>query len=298
MPPLDVLDSGEVVLKDPREQRKPGVQSQAPGAPTIQRFPVIAQTEVQITIGDPSDPGGSAVNDFSIQHRIAGSDDDWVLFRTRDGAGGTWVIDELEPSTTYEFRAAAVNSDGTGPWTPLSEVTTLDPPSKYSARRFWQRLRVEPSATTGATTTTTTAVSTTRSPSEGEDGAGNSERPGDTGTGGADSTTERASDDPASAPVAAIAAPIAAVIFILLLVVGYLLLRRTWKNKGRWGKKGRGVQPTESSMEKGEEKTVLEDHHETQPTQGEQPNGQTQAQNGQSSLKPPYKTHIRAFSAA
>ncbi|XP_019620634.1 PREDICTED: uncharacterized protein LOC109467143 [Branchiostoma belcheri] len=258
-----------------------GVQSQAPGAPTIQRFPVIAQTEVQITIGDPSDPGGSAVNDFSIQHRIAGSDDDWVLFRTRDGAGGTWVIDELEPSTTYEFRAAAVNSDGTGPWTPLSEVTTLDPPT-----------------TTGATTTTTTGVSTTRSPSEDEDGDGNSERPGDTGAGGADSTTERASDDPAPAPVAAIAAPIAAVIFILLLVVGYLLLRRTWKNKGRWGKKGRVVQPTESSMEKGEEKTVLEDHHETQQTQGEQPNGQTQAQNGQSSLKPPYKTHIRAFSAA
>ncbi|CAH1264268.1 NCAM2 [Branchiostoma lanceolatum] len=257
-----------------------GVQCQVPGAPTINSFPVVAQTEVQINIGDPSDPGGSDVNDFSIQHRIAGSDDDWVLFRTRDGVGGTWVIDILEPSTTYEFRAAAINSDGTGPWTPLSEVTTLDPPT-----------------TTGATTTTTTGESTTGPPSEADGASSNSQRPGEAAT-----TTEQASGNPSATPVAAIAAPVAIIVFMLLLVVAYLLFRRTWKNKGRWGKKGRGVQPSESNMEKGEEKKDPENHDgkngkEANTTQGEQPS-ESQAHNGQSSLRPPYQTHIRAFSAA
>ncbi|XP_066279368.1 uncharacterized protein [Branchiostoma lanceolatum] len=260
-----------------------GVQCQVPGAPTINSFPVVAQTEVQINIGDPSDPGGSDVNDFSIQHRIAGSDDDWVLFRTRDGVGGTWVIDSLEPSTTYEFRAAAINSDGTGPWTPLSEVTTLDPPT-----------------TTGATTTTTTGETTTGPPSEAGGASSNSQRPGEGASTG--TTTEQASGNPSATPVAAIAAPVAIIVFILLLVVAYLLFRRTWKNKGRWGKKGRGVQPSESNMEKGDEKKDPENHDgkngkEANTTQGGQPS-ESQAHNGQSSLRPPYQTHIRAFSAA
>lgn len=74
------------------------------------------------TINDGNDP----IFDLYIQFRKS-TEEGWTYYSEKIGIGNqSYVLDKLEPKTSYKFRLAARNSQNTGPFDESNWVETLD----------------------------------------------------------------------------------------------------------------------------------------------------------------------------
>ena len=97
-----------------------------PGAPrqVITSNPTAVSMVVSWTA--PLSDGGSAISDYTIGYRKAG-DAAWSEFAHTPSAATSRTITGLSDTTSYEFRIAAVNINGTGPWsTSYSRISLGD----------------------------------------------------------------------------------------------------------------------------------------------------------------------------
>ena len=108
--------------------------------------------EAQITDGAialtwviPTNDGGSPVTDYTVQYKLS-ADDDWIT--TAEGVSllTAMLISQLINETNYDFRVAAVNENGQGPFT----VPVTAAPFLFTAPSAPQHLTaiVPPSSTT------------------------------------------------------------------------------------------------------------------------------------------------------
>ncbi|MFH1330691.1 MAG: fibronectin type III domain-containing protein [Actinomycetota bacterium] len=92
------------------------------GAPTEPRAPATTpgDGQVQVSWGAPFSEGGAPVTDYVVHHRIKGTTT-WAVFCDgRSTVRHTNVLG-LTNGETYEFRAAAKNAYGRGPWSEVVE---------------------------------------------------------------------------------------------------------------------------------------------------------------------------------
>ena len=97
-----------------------------PGAPRqiVTSNPTAVSLDVTWTA--PLSDGGSAISDYTISYRKAG-DAAWSEFAHTPSAATSRTITGLSDTTSYEFRIAAVNINGTGPWsTSYSRISLGD----------------------------------------------------------------------------------------------------------------------------------------------------------------------------
>ncbi|MCA9331422.1 fibronectin type III domain-containing protein, partial [Candidatus Saccharibacteria bacterium] len=92
-----------------------------PGAPSGLTTSFIAYDTIAINWQEPSDFGGRALGDYIYEYKKS-SDSTWI-------SGSTPILSEmigpLDENTSYDFRVAATNSIGTGPYTYMT-VSTVD----------------------------------------------------------------------------------------------------------------------------------------------------------------------------
>ncbi|MFY9326005.1 MAG: fibronectin type III domain-containing protein, partial [Candidatus Nanopelagicales bacterium] len=99
-------------------------QARLPGVPTGIVATVSSSTEIRITWSAPADPGSEPILHYKVQ-------------RSRDG--GTWVtydaeitstrvvVSNVDPTSSYSFRVAAVTSVGIGSWSVASAPVSTGP---------------------------------------------------------------------------------------------------------------------------------------------------------------------------
>jgi hypothetical protein len=75
--------------------------------------------KVSLTWTNPSSNGGSAIRDYVIESRVAGSGS-WSRFNDGVTTATTATVTGLTNGTSYVFRVAAVTGAGQGAWTPDS----------------------------------------------------------------------------------------------------------------------------------------------------------------------------------
>lgn len=110
-----------------------------PGAPTgLTTAP--GDTKMDLT-WSPSFTGGSAITDYVVQYRLYGATT-WTTFADGVGTTASATVTGLTNGTAYEFRVAAVNALGTGPFcgampgTPsliVDAISPLNPLNWYAA---------------------------------------------------------------------------------------------------------------------------------------------------------------------
>ena len=123
--------------------------SGSPAAPTETATPGGAGTGQIILTWTPPADGGAPITGYLVQCRVAGSST-WTA-ETAVGLTTSLTVTGLQPSTAYECQVAAVNANGTGPWSASASATS--PGS---------------TPTTTSTTTTTPTTTTVASSSGGE----------------------------------------------------------------------------------------------------------------------------------
>ena len=96
----------------------PGV----PDAPTVEAAATDGDTALEVTWTAPSN-SGPAITDYDVQHRVAGSEDDFTD-ASYDGVTAQTTITDLSPSTTYEVQVRATNDEGMGLWSMSGEGAT------------------------------------------------------------------------------------------------------------------------------------------------------------------------------
>jgi hypothetical protein len=94
-----------------------------PGVPTQPRLPGALPCNAQATVSwqAPASSNGAAVTDYVIQYRPKGTSA-WLTFA--DGASTALLaeVTGLTNGTTYQFRVAAMNARGTGPWSAVVQA--------------------------------------------------------------------------------------------------------------------------------------------------------------------------------
>lgn len=68
---------------------------------------------VQLSWAAPTDDGGSAITDYTVEYRVTGSGS-WSTFSHAASTAMSASITGLTNGTSYDFRVSAVNSIGTG----------------------------------------------------------------------------------------------------------------------------------------------------------------------------------------
>ena len=107
-----------VMAKDPWE--KPG----KPGAPT---FSDIKGTSIGLNWTPPESDGGSAIFHYHVEYRVEGKVD-WVPYKRDKNPAQSDKVKGLVEDTIYEFRVAAENKAGQGPWSdPSAPVQAKEP---------------------------------------------------------------------------------------------------------------------------------------------------------------------------
>ncbi len=92
-----------------------------PGAPVdLLAFP--SSGRVQLTWAPPVSDGGAAIEGWAIEHRVVG-DDAWTTPTDTEGTQNLVTVLGLDDGTAYEFRVAASNAAGTGPWSAVASAT-------------------------------------------------------------------------------------------------------------------------------------------------------------------------------
>jgi hypothetical protein len=84
---------------------------------------------VKIFFKVPSNTGGSPITGYVVQYRLAGSSTVWTTGVSSVCPGGNQPcldVTGLESGVNYEFRIAATNANGTGLYSSVFELTTLE----------------------------------------------------------------------------------------------------------------------------------------------------------------------------
>ena len=105
----------------------PGNLEIALGTATTATPPGNGLDTLSLTWEEPADKGGSDITGYKVQ-RWNGDDSDWDVIGTPTAVGTTddpYVDDGLTRGTTYYYRVAAVNDEGTGPYTPNMPGTPM-----------------------------------------------------------------------------------------------------------------------------------------------------------------------------
>lgn len=117
--------SDPVTTMDPIKARHPFDPPGAPGAP---RGVETSEDSITITWTKPRHDGGSPILGYVIEKRLL-SEDKWVKATPSLVHETTYRVTGLIENHDYEFRVAAENAAGRGPWSSNSEVIrALAPP--------------------------------------------------------------------------------------------------------------------------------------------------------------------------
>ncbi|QQS27315.1 fibronectin type III domain-containing protein [bacterium] len=100
----------------------------------------------------PSSDGGSAITSYQVQYK-ASSSGTWINAPVQGPSPTSHVLTNLNPSTSYDFRVAAINSVGTSPYTSPVSATTLTPSTPSPSPS--PSVTPDPTPTPTPTTTTT-----------------------------------------------------------------------------------------------------------------------------------------------
>ena len=87
----------------------------APGVPIRVTTSSATATTLNLSWSTPAIDGGAAISDYTIQYRKVG-ELSWSRFDHAASTTPFATVSGLESATSYEFRVAAMNSAGTGPW--------------------------------------------------------------------------------------------------------------------------------------------------------------------------------------
>ena len=101
--------------------------SDVPGAPEKPKVTGVDSTEITITWSPPKSDGGSPITGYVIEKRDTSSTR-WTKAYKEPVEETTMTIKDLFEGKTYEFRVAAVNKAGQGPFSEPSEPKLCKPP--------------------------------------------------------------------------------------------------------------------------------------------------------------------------
>nr|CAD7424747.1 unnamed protein product [Timema monikensis] len=111
-------------ISDPVKARHPFDPPGPPGAPRS-----IDSTEDSITISwtKPRHDGGSPITGYVVERRLI-SEDKWIKASHIHIIDLTYKVTSLIENHEYEFRVAAINAAGQGPWSSSSDTIVCRPP--------------------------------------------------------------------------------------------------------------------------------------------------------------------------
>jgi hypothetical protein len=92
--------------------------------------------QVSLTWTAPSYNGGSAITDYSVQVS-ADSGSNWTTFSRTASTTASQVVTGLTNGTSYVFRVAGVNANGTGTYTAASSSVTPFAPTSIAGLQLW-----------------------------------------------------------------------------------------------------------------------------------------------------------------
>ena len=84
-----------------------------------------APNKTQMVLSWPAPSANPSITDYTIKFRIEGASD-WTTFSDGVSTTASATVTGLTSGETYEFKVAAVNSDGTGAYTPALQSRTSD----------------------------------------------------------------------------------------------------------------------------------------------------------------------------
>lgn len=90
-----------------------------PGKPGVPEIKNVSKNQVTLSWTPPKDTGGCEITDYIVEYR-AEEAFKWKRSTTEKILGTIHTVKGLQEQTTYQFRVAAVNKMGAGPY---SEVT-------------------------------------------------------------------------------------------------------------------------------------------------------------------------------
>ena len=121
--PISVVD--DITPPPPQQNTAPGVML----APTLEA----GNGQLTAAWAAPEYTGSSAITEYHLRHSADGASK-WTLINFGIGLNTRHIIRGLTNGAMYFVQVRAVNSDGAGEWSPLSErITPATVPSKMSA---------------------------------------------------------------------------------------------------------------------------------------------------------------------
>ena len=104
-----------------------------PGAPGTPRGVETTEDSITITWTKPRSDGGSPITGYVIEKRLINEQEKWIKATQAIISDTTYKCAGLIENRDYEFRVAAVNAAGQGPWSAGSDaIRASAPPSKYN----------------------------------------------------------------------------------------------------------------------------------------------------------------------
>ena len=82
-----------------------------------------ASTEMHLIWTKPATDGGADITDYIVQYRRS-ADDSWSTFGDSVSDATSATVTKLSPGVSYDFRVAAENSVGTGPYSNIATTNT------------------------------------------------------------------------------------------------------------------------------------------------------------------------------
>lgn len=116
------------------EGRGPSAESQpldvgftVPSVPQAVLSNPLPGSEIAMSLSwtPPSDNGGYSITDYLIEYKRS-SDTDWTVFNDGISADTSAIVTGLDPDISYDFRVAAVNRLGRGPYSSPVSATDLE----------------------------------------------------------------------------------------------------------------------------------------------------------------------------
>ena len=102
-----------------------------PGKPGAPEFSDIKDTSLHLNWSPPEDDGGAEITNYVIEFRKEG-DFKWVVLTSDSIPEPKFKATGLQTDVTYEFRVAAENKAGQGPFSdPSAPVKVKEPVCKY-----------------------------------------------------------------------------------------------------------------------------------------------------------------------
>lgn len=125
-----------------------------PSAPREVRATITSGNYVEIAWGRPADDGGSDITGYAIEFKEAARTT-WrtLIANTETPDALSYIHQDVEQGTEYEYRVAAINSQGTGAWSSVANAVTDDTPGPPTLRAAGLDAKIElqwdPPARTG-----------------------------------------------------------------------------------------------------------------------------------------------------